>query len=202
MKYTKKNKTNTSLTKKVKKIEKEVKQLKPETKQIELSYNNQVISFTGGSSYPAVKPGKGTNSNQRVGDKIKLTSYYGVFYFSLAELSPDSNNSIRLIHALTNVNLSENQAIPNNGGTQMKFNQLPQDNGFMILEDKLITLSTNGQRVRRLVIKKKFKYPINLKFDTSNEYIDWVPILYLTSDSAAAQHPIVNGQLRYYYTDV
>lgn len=185
----------------IKKLEKKVNSNQPELKQIELYFNSQNITNSGGSSLPSMNPSKGTNSNQRIGDKIKLVSYYGVFYMRLHETGADTTNSIRMIHCLNENAQATDSPIYNNGGTQMLFNQLPQDQGLIVLEDKLITLSQQGPACRKLVIKKKFKYPVNLKWDTNNEYVGWVPQIYFTSDSSLPSHPVLDGQIRYYYTD-
>lgn len=192
-----------SYSKRLKKLEKKVNSNKPETKQFETSIGGPLPNIIQQQFNTLLcDPDKGTNSNQRIGDSIKAISYYGVFYFNLTSTTPETTQGIRFIHYLSQ---KPNEGImENNGGTALAYNQIPADKGYIIQEDKLITLSKQGPALKKLIVKGKFKYPINLKWETNNNKIDWHPRLYMTStteETTNANKPQVQGQMRYYYTD-
>lgn len=191
-----------TLARKVNYLTKMVKKNKPELKNFVTSFNGSVAAEQ--TNKLVCDPLRGVNSNQRIGDEIKATSYYGVFYFNMRENSTLDTQSIRLVHYLANK--PNELTLENSGGFDMLYNELPAEDSYIIKEDKLITLSKQGPAIRKVIIKGKFKYPINIKWKSDLTMYDWHPRLTLMSDvpigEASVDKPNVEGQIRYYYTDV
>lgn len=203
--YRKKN----NVSKRLKKLEKKVALQKPELKQVTTDVSTYIDSYNTGPApqgqivFSPLDIFKGINSNQRIGDEIRAISYYGVFYFTIPAGSGAVTASVRMIHYLTDT--PNHQTLDDNQGEPMAFDEIPRDLGIVTYEDKLICLSLNGPRCRKVVIKGKFKYPPRVKWDTvGNERHGNHPKLMFVSDTAETTQslmPQVHGHIRYYYND-
>lgn len=139
---------------------------------------------------------QGLTQTNRIGNSVHLTSLYGDFFLTGA----DTTNSVRMI-----------LYIPKNVTTTLStlaFNAAPDLDQVTILQDRLLTFSSNGNNCRRFKIKKKFDYGRRKGIHCT--YTDGTGTnitknrlrLLLVSDSTVAPHPVLNGFLRIFYTDV
>lgn len=195
--------TSKSLNKRIKKLETKVAKNKPEKKMYDVNVN-LVVPKTGGTRFDLLPLTAGVGSGGRIGHDVKAVSYYGIFYFS-SNNSAVNNNCIRLVHYWDNER--DRVLLENQGGTQMFWNNIPTDSGVSIIEDKLIPLSPNtgGISMRKVVLKGTYKFGRNAEWDdtTSANPIGPHPYLYVTSNTDAGnERPTINGQMRYYYTDL
>jgi len=171
-------------------VMKKLQAAKPEKKQHDLVYTNLPIP-TGQNSQLLLPISRGVNANQRIGDKIKATSYYAQFYIRSTSTNAET---LRMIHFF---NEDDSPVILNQSNTPLLINELPRDQGYIIKEDKLITFTPDGTEMKKVVIKGKFRYPHNIKWN-NDILIGYHPRLVFISTSS---NVVVNGTIRYFYTD-
>lgn len=141
---------------------------------------------------------QGTDANQRVGNQIHVTGWYGQLTFT-GSLTDDFNTIRCLIYSpkdpsvtLTGIEVYDNIDLDQ----------------FNVYYDKLFTVSKNGGPfTRNLTLRKKFNKgnrqgkKVQYYGSGSTDYASGPMFLYVVSDSLAVSHPIVTGHLRVYYKD-
>lgn len=139
---------------------------------------------------------QGLTQSTRIGNSVRLTSLYGDFFLTGA----DTTNSVRMI-----------LYIPKNVTTNLStlsFNAAPDLDQVTILQDRLFTFTANGNNCIRFKIKKKFDFGrrsgihITYTDGTGTNITKNKMRLLLVSDSTVAPHPVLNGYLRIFYTDL
>ena len=172
-------------------VMKKLVQMKPEIKTADIQYNNVVLTSGAQNSRLLLPIVQGVNASQRIGDKIKATSYYAQFYIRSTSTNAET---LRMIHFF---NEDDSPVILNQSNTPLLINELPRDQGYIIKEDKLITFTPDGTEMKKVVIKGKFRYPHNIKWN-NDILIGYHPRLVFISTSS---NVVVNGTIRYFYTD-
>ena len=172
-------------------VMKKLVQMKPEIKTADIQYNNVVLTSGAQNSRLLLPIVQGVNASQRIGDKIKATSYYGQFYIQSKSTNPCV---VRMIHFY---NEDDNTQILNQQETALLVNQLPRDLGYLIKEDKLLSFTEDGTQMRKVIIKGKFKYPHNIRWNGVATIGFHPRMVFMTTSNDT----LVNGTMRYYYTD-
>lgn len=190
------------LQKEIKKVKQNMQALTPEKKYFDVEIHRNMS--TVGNRYALCDPSQGINTTHRIGNDIKATSYYGVFFVRCA-LNATLTNAIRMVHYWEeNENVT---SLTKNDGTPLSWNDLQNDYSVEIIEDKLVPIApdTGGTCIRKVIFKGKYKYPRKIKF--SNEFagtsVNKTPYLWVVGDqTSGSEFAIMDGTFRYYYTDV
>lgn len=164
-----------------------------ETKQIDQSFNGVSVPDTG-ITYSLSAVATGDTQNSRQGNAITVTGVYG----NIILQASDATNIIRCIMYISH-DTDDLISVSHYG--------LVDQDKYTVLMDKYITVGTAGTGVRHFTLKKSFKRGnrkgVNARFSGtgSTDYARNAIRLYFVSDSAAASHPFLDGQLRTYFKD-
>lgn len=189
---------------------------KPVSKRLKRQVKNQiekyiekktaVYEYFGGIQDSARNPlddhvtalAQGTGQNQRVGNRVNITSLKYDLFFTGA----DATNSIRVIFYIPkdpSVLMGTPAGIP--------FNKAPDMDNFNILRDMLVSTSSSGQNcVRRqgwLRFNRGNRSGHKERYDgalVSNRVQGHIYV-YMVSDSLAVSDPQCNGYIRTFFTD-
>lgn len=200
MPYKKKKKTSTFYRRKKNYVTRsQVNQMiaaRQETKFRVLSWNADSVQDSGRTPITAdwCQVGQGHGQSAREGDQILVTGYYGKFQIAGA----DTTNIVRMIIYISKENTTM---------SGVSTYDLVDLDKYTILEDKIVTLSQNGEFIKSFTLGKKFnrgaKKGMTVQFDgnTGADVVKNDIKMYVVSDSLAVSDPTFSGNVRLYFKD-
>ncbi len=139
---------------------------------------------------------QGDSAVQRIGNRVKVTGFYGKFTITYA----DTTNIVRVI-----MYMPRN---PTSTLSTIDTNDLIDFDDFNILYDKSFAVSSGGPGTKNITISRKWnrgnKSGINVFYasGSSTDYAKNPIFLYVVSDSAGVPDPTINGNYRLYFKDL
>lgn len=192
------------------KIKKEVSKqiaISSEKKYYDRIFNNTSLLNTGQTINLLATIARGTSANERVGDKINITSVQLRGEFEVG----DATNTVRMIvfqwykdpNAAFNVvtDVLDNAAVSGGNGVFSPYNY-NSSGTYQVLYDKIYRLDNQGPQsaIFDFKIKKIPKRKVTF-LNASNQPIDNSIIVLFISDSGATPNPTFNFVSRVYFTD-
>lgn len=165
---------------------------KVQKKRITLSFANIAVSTAGNENGMGVLITAGAKRTQRIGNHIKLKSAYMKAYFTIA----DGTNVCRVVIYRAR-----------KGGTTLLGDSLSvtgsiDPDKYFIYSDRLIPLSANGDQVKQYRQGLKLNN-LSSQYDSDTGVPEDNDIrVYIVSDSDIASHPVINGNMHLWFSEI
>lgn len=206
--YRRRRKVN-RLALRVKKLERE---LKPEKKRaICVSMNSLAIGNDNPFDESILDLSGGTNQHSRIGNQVRMTSYYGKFL--IKQFAGDQNAIYRVVMYRPK-NDGDTLYDHDGTGSHLGFTDRIDIDRFSVMKDFTISMQKTGASssssltdiayYKPFTLAHKFKKPILQVYDKASAgTLKQGDIrLYITSTTGITNCPLVDGKLDVFYTDI